>query len=112
MSQAYHKTPSDLYDVQGATGLCFDTGIFLFGRWVEGEVQEAESSASNQMFANMYRARAFARCMGDDMSESTVGFADPFADGAVTVLDGQGERKRRSKPQEGGDDILWDESAG
>lgn len=112
MSQSYHRPPSDLYGVEGATGLFFDTGVFLFGRWVEGEVQEAEHSASNQMFANMYRARAFARCMGDDMSESTVGFADPFADGVVVTLDDQGNRKRRAKTQEpGGDKILWDESA-
>lgn len=111
MSQSYHKTPSELYGVEGATGYFLDQGVFLFGRWVEGEVQEAESSASNQMFANMYRARAFARCMGDDMEKSTVGFADPFSDGAVTILDGQGNRKRRTAVQEGGDELLWDESS-
>jgi hypothetical protein len=111
MSQAYHKTPSDLYGVKGAIGLCFDTGIFLFGRWVEGEVQEAERGASNEMFANMYRARTFARCMGDDMSESTVGFADPFNDGAVTTIDDQGNRKRRTKVEDAGDEVLWSEGA-
>lgn len=113
MSQAYHKAPSELYGVAGATGFFLDQGLFIFGRWVEGEVQEAESSASNQMFANMYRDRAFARCMGDDMSTSTVGFADPFADGAVTVLDSQGNRKRRVKnrDEDDGDQLLWDESA-
>lgn len=111
MSQSYHRPPSELYGVQAAAGLCFDTGIFLFGRWVEGEVQEAERSASNEMFANMYRDRAFARCMGDDMETSTVGFADPFADGAVTIVDAQGNRKRRTQQKEGSDEILWDESA-
>jgi hypothetical protein len=112
MSQAYHKPPSDLYGVQGAAAILFDESVFLFGRWVESEVQEAERSASNEMFANMYRARTFARCMGDDMSESTVGFADPFADGAVTTIDAQGNRKRRSKTSDtGGDEVLWDESA-
>lgn len=83
MSQSYHKTPSDLYDVQGAAGICFDRGIFTFGQWVEGEMQEAESRASTQTFARSNRLRAFAKCMGDDMATSTAGFASPFADGTA-----------------------------
>lgn len=79
VSQAYNRLPSEIYGVEGAAGYFFDQGIFIFGRWVESECQEAESSASNQAFANMNRARTFARCMGDDMSKSTAGFADPFA---------------------------------
>lgn len=112
MSQAYHLNPSQLYGVEGAAGLFFDESLFLFGRWVEREVQEAERSASNEMFANMYRDRTFAKCMGDDMSESTVGFADPFSDGVVMTIDEQGNRKRRSKTDDTGDgELLWDESA-
>lgn len=60
-------------------------------------MSEAESRASNAMFANMNRARAFARCMGDDMATSTAGFADPFADGKV-----------KSDGESGGE-ILWTE---
>lgn len=113
ISQSYNKSPSEIYGVEGAAGLCFDIGIFLFGRWVENEVSEAESSASNKMFANMYRARAFARCMGDDMETSTAGFADPFSGGAVTVLDPvTGNRKRRAQTDAGSDgELLWDEAA-
>lgn len=82
ISQAFNKTPSEIYDVQGAAGLCFDIAIFIFGRWVEGQLQEAESRAANAMFAASNRARAFARCMGDDMETSNVGYADPFSGGA------------------------------
>jgi hypothetical protein len=85
MSQSYNRTPSELYGFAGAVCLFFDQGIYLFGKWVEGELQEAERSASNEMFARSARARAFARCMGDDMSFSSAGFADPYADGNVTV---------------------------
>lgn len=85
MSQAYHRPPSEIYGFYGARSLFFDRSIFLFGQWVEGELQEAERSASNEMFARSARARTFARCMGDDMAFSTAGFADPYADGNVKV---------------------------
>lgn len=88
MSQSFNRLPSEIYNVQGAAGLCFDEGIFLFGRHVEGEMAEAESRGANAMFANMNRARAFARCMGDDMETSNAGFADPFAGGKVKVNGG------------------------
>ncbi|QHB37442.1 tail assembly chaperone [Mycobacterium phage Onyinye] len=113
ISQAYNKPPSYIYGIHGAAGLFLDIGIFIFGRWVESEVQEAESSASNKMFANMYRARAFARCMGDDMETSTAGFADPFTGGAITTVDSGGNRKRRKPTDDGPDgEVLWDEQAG
>ena len=48
-------------------------------------MSRAENSASNASFASMNRARAFARCMGDDMSKSTAGFADPFVDGKIKL---------------------------
>lgn len=79
MSQAFNRPPSELYGIRGAAGLCFDVGIFTFGRYVEGQLQEAESRASNAMFARSNRIRAFARCMGDDMETSAAGYADPFA---------------------------------
>lgn len=114
VSQAYNKTPSEIYGVGGAVGLCFDTGLFLFAQWVEGEVQEAEGRAQNEMFARSNRARAFARCMGDDMATSGAGYADPFAAGAIDDSDSGAvpiKRKRR-KPfaeEEPGDEIIWDE---
>lgn len=107
MSQSYSRPPSELYGVEGAAGLFLDTGIFVFANWVESEVQEAEQSATNQMFARSNAARAFARCMGDDMSLSSAGFADPFVGGEVTVVDATGKRKRRNDSDgQAGDEIL------
>jgi hypothetical protein len=108
MCQAYHKTPSEIHGIEGAAGFFFDQGIFLFGRWVEAECQEAEQGARNEMFAKSARARTFARCMGDDMGSSTAGYADPWADGIVEVVDAKtGERKRRSaSKKEGGDEVM------
>mgnify|MGYP007070997282 CR=1 FL=1 len=63
-------------------------------------MSEAESRASNASFANMNRARAFSRCMGDDMAKSTAGFADPFADGKI--------KKSKTKSDVG--TVLWSES--
>lgn len=93
MSQAYNRPPSDIYQVQGATGLFFDKGIFLFGKYVEGVVQRAGQDALSPAFGRMAEQRAFAAAMGDDMSESSVGFADPFADGGTDVeaVDGEDE---------------------
>jgi hypothetical protein len=51
----------------------------MFGRYVEGVVSRAGEDALNAGFARSAQQRAFARCMGDDMSTSTAGFADPFA---------------------------------
>jgi hypothetical protein len=81
MSQAYNRPPSDIYEVKGAVGLFFDKGIRLFGRYVESEVERAGQDALNSAFGRSAQARAFARCMGEDMTTSTVGFRDPFADG-------------------------------
>lgn len=107
-------TPSKLYGVDGASGLFFDIGIFHFGRYVESELQEAESSAKNEMFARSNRARAFARCMGDDMTTSSAGFADPAVGGVVegnAFGAANGSRSRRSRPWAeddiSGDEILW-----
>lgn len=129
MAQAYNRTPSELYGIAGAAGFCFDTGIFLFANWVENECQEAENRASNEMFARSNRARAFARCMGDDMENSTAGFADPFARDGMGGMDevdpllpgnntpgGTGKRRHRPKAEQdqvedeilGGEDVLDD----
>ena len=64
-------------------------------------MSEAESRASNATFANMNRARTFARCMGDDMERSTAGFADPVADGKI---------KRKESTESTAGKILWSES--
>jgi len=114
ISQSYNKTPSEYYGIEGAVGLCFDNGIFLFAQWVEGEMQEAEARAQNEMFARSNRARAFARCMGDDMATSTAGYQDPFAGGSGLSDDNPHVKRRRRKPfaeEEPGDEILWDEKA-
>ena len=76
----------------------------MFGRWVESEVQEAESSATNKMFANMYKARTFARCMGDDMSESTAGFADPAL--SLGTVQPSNRKRRTDVGAEPGDEVL------
>lgn len=116
ISKAYNKSPSEFYGIQGAVGLCFDIGIFHFASWVEGEIQEAESRAQNEMFARSNRARAFARCMGDDMASSAAGYADPFAAGAVTEgsTTVRTNRKRRMPfaEEEPGDEILSLEDIG
>lgn len=83
MSQAYHRPPSDIYGVRGAVGLFFDRGIRLFGQHVEGEVSRAGNDAISPGFARSAQQRAFARCMGEDMEKSNVGFADPAVTGAI-----------------------------
>lgn len=75
-------------------------------------MSEAEGNASNEMFARSARARAFARCMGDDMGTSTAGYADPFATGAIDTQysadEGQVKLKRRSKSRDDeADQVLW-----
>jgi hypothetical protein len=85
MSQAYHRPPSDIYGVKGAVGLFFDRGIRLFGQHVEGEVQRAGSDAISPGFARSAQQRAFARCMGEDMEKSNIGFADPAVTGALSA---------------------------
>ena len=62
----------------------------------------AESSASNSSFANMNRARAFARCMGDDMATSSAGFADPFSEGKI--------KTSTKKTESTAGKVLWSES--
>lgn len=89
MSQAYHRPPSEIYGVKGAAGLFLDRAIRLFGQHVEGEVQRAGSDAISPGFARSAQQRAFARCMGEDMEKSNVGFANPAATGA---LYGDGDR--------------------
>lgn len=91
MSQAYTKAPSELFDVKGAVGLFFDKGLYLFGRYVEGEVERAGQDALSPGFARSAQQRAFAKCMGDDMSTSAVGFADPFAEGIPVARDKDSE---------------------
>lgn len=81
LSQAYNRTPSELYGIHAAAGLFLDIGVMSFGRHVEGVVSNAGQDAISPAFAKMQEMRAFAELMGDDMSESNVGFADPFADG-------------------------------
>lgn len=88
MSQAYSKVPSEIYEVKGAAGLFFDKAICIFGQHVEQEMQSASQDSISPGFARSAQMRAFARCMGDDMSTSNVGFADPFADGVPVSNDG------------------------
>lgn len=78
MSQSYNHLPSEIFDVKGAVGLFFDKGIFYFGRYVENVVNRAGEDALNATFARSAQARAFAQCMGDDMTKSSAGFANPF----------------------------------
>jgi hypothetical protein len=92
MSQAYNQPPSEIYEVKGAAGLFFDKGIYNFGRYVENEVERAGQDALNASFARSQQQRAFARCMGDDMSTSTAGFADPYvAATRASETEGPGE---------------------
>jgi hypothetical protein len=86
VSQAYHQPPSQIYEVKGAAGLFFDKGIFHFGRYVEGVVESAGQDALSPAFARSAQARAFAKAMGDDMSTSTAGFADPFSSAETDVI--------------------------
>jgi hypothetical protein len=105
MAQSYHSRPSEIYEVEGATGLYFDQGIWAFGSWVEGELNSAEASAKNEMFARSAKERAFARCMGDDMEHSTAGFADPWSDGGLA--EHIRTPRRRVDPEDG--ELLWSE---
>lgn len=91
MSQAYHQPASNVYGIKYAPGFFFDRGISVFGKHVEAVVQRASQDAISPAFARMSEQRAFAAAMGDDMETSNVGFADPFADGAVEGVDGGDE---------------------
>lgn len=61
-----------------------DKGIWLFGQWVEKEVNAAgdaqmkNKSRRNrkgiEKLVNSARIRALQRCLGEDMSKSTAGF--------------------------------------
>jgi hypothetical protein len=97
-SKAYNCRPSEYYGIEGAAGLYLDNGVYLFGTYVEQHVQEAGEGARNEMFARSSREREFARLMGEDMSKSTAGYADPFSTGAVKVKEGSDG------------DLLWSES--
>lgn len=72
-------------------------------------MQEAERGAQSEIFARSSRARAFARCMGDDMSESTAGFTDPFADGTATGKAARPGKKLPKPPWEDLDNAPTDE---
>jgi hypothetical protein len=96
MSQAYSRPPSDLYGVAGAASILFDRGIFRFGRYVEGMMEQASEGAQNEAFARSHRLRAFAECMGDDMTKSTAGYADPFVSGGGGVI-----RRGEDNPDDG-----------
>jgi hypothetical protein len=91
MSQAYNRPPSELFDVKGAVGLFFDKGIFFFGRYVEAEVEEAGRDALTPAFGRSAQQRAFARCMGEDMATSAIGFANPYSTGAAKSKQGSEE---------------------
>lgn len=69
----------------------------------------AESGVANEMFARSARERAFARCMGDDMGASAAGYADPFASSDPNIVVTDGNRKRRVKKEDAGDEVLWSE---
>lgn len=96
ISQSYHQPPSQIYEVRGAAGLFFDKGIFYFGRHVENVVERAGQDALSPAFARSAQSRAFARAMGDDMTKSTAGFADPFSGAAIDSI----------RVDEDGDEIL------
>lgn len=46
-------------------------------------MERAGEDALSPAFARSAQARAFARCMGDDMEKSTAGFSDPFSTGVL-----------------------------
>lgn len=69
--------PSEIYGVEGAAGLLFDKGIFYFGKHVDAIVEQAGQDALSPGFARSAQARAFAKAMGDDMTKSAAGYADP-----------------------------------
>jgi hypothetical protein len=79
-SQAYNCPPSQLVDQPAAAGYILDRALWIFGTTVESKMAEAESGATSGMFALSARLRAFARAMGDDMAQSTAGFATPYFD--------------------------------
>ena len=86
-SQAYKTTPSSLVGIPRGRieGFYLDRGIWLFGSWVEREVnaagdnvQKNQKSRRNrkgvEKLVNSARIRALQRCLGEDMSKSTAGF--------------------------------------
>lgn len=97
--------------MEGAAGFYLDNGIYLFGTYVEAEVREAGEGARDERFARSARERAFSRLMGDDMSNSTAGFADPFTSGAEIKTQSGAPARRADKLKDTPDgELLWSES--
>lgn len=80
--------------MQGAAGYILDRALWIFGTNVENVVSEAQSGATNPMFQRSAAMRAFSRAMGDDMSKSTAGFANP------TFKSGSSAEEERAREEE------------
>jgi len=78
---AFNQKPSDtayLDDCIDAVGrYYFDRGIWAFGEHVKRRLDEVTNSTENASIAQSRREREWERLMGEDMSQSAAGFADP-----------------------------------
>lgn len=82
MSQTFHCPPSDLwcFDARTPKGYYFNRGVFLFGRMVEGQMQQAEARArKNRKGANAERLANGARLgvLEKYLGEKITRFRDP-----------------------------------
>lgn len=80
MAKLFSQRPSDvavLDDCVGEFGtFYFNRGIAAFGRAVAARLDEV-SKTNNKAIAQAAREREWARLMGEDMTNSPVGFRDP-----------------------------------
>jgi hypothetical protein len=80
MAKLFAQLPSDIAVLDDCVGefgrFWFNRGIAAFGRAVQTRMEEVGQS-SNPAIAQSQRIREWNRLMGEDMSNSAVGFADP-----------------------------------
>lgn len=83
--QAFNKTPSDLVGLENPLmSYYFDRGIWVFGTYVQREVDKAGEAASRgarpgnkEALSNGARTRTLARLCGEDITKTTTGFRTP-----------------------------------
>jgi hypothetical protein len=107
MAKLFCQKPSDIAILDDCVGefgrFWFDRGIAAFGRAVHQRMEQAGQS-SNETIARTQRIREWNRLMGEDMSTSAAGYADPS--------EGLSPHARAHGMADEEDDIVLDDDGG